>query len=376
MSGGGEGGGGPGANDGGGGGGKGGGEGSTGSGQGGQGFVAPTGPGSVSGSVSAPTGFVPLVSGSGSFDANGGGGSTPLAFAPSVGGSGSQNSNPLANLTNPAGGTSSAAGGGATGASTAGNVGGVQDPTAGLSNPNAFVGPQPSPLDNPNTFVGPNTTAAAAPSQLTPAQLGAPPPPAPPPAPPPPGGGDNGGLLDKLVKGAGDSVTKNPLGAALSAGGLGYQIFQGQQQSGANQTIADQANSLNAQGKQLAAYLQSGDLPPGLKASLTQATEGAKAKVIQNFANQGLSTDPTKNSALQQQLAAIDQQAIISTAQIGQQLLTTGINESGMASDLYKKLSDIDATQTAAIGKAIASMASALNGGGGASAGKTTVSFG
>ena len=366
--------GGPGANDGG-GGGKGGGEGSTGSGQGGQGFVAPTGPGSVSGSVSAPTGFVPLVSGSGSFDANGGGGNTPLAYSPTPG---SQNSNPLANLTNPAGGTSSAASGGATGASTAGGAGGVQDPTAGLSNPNAFVGPQPSPLDNPNTCVGPNTTGAAAPSQLTPAQLGAPQPQAAgtTPAAATSGGGDNGGLLDKLVKGAGDSVTKNPLGAALSAGGLGYQIFQGQQQSGANQTIADQANSLNAQGKQLAAYLQSGDLPPGLKASLTQATEGAKAKVIQNFANQGLSTDPTKNSALQQQIAAIDQQAIISTAQIGQQLLTTGINESGMASDLYKKLSDIDATQTAAIGKAIASMASALNGGGGASAGKTTVSFG
>lgn len=354
--------GGPAANDGG-GSSKGGGESGTGSGQGGQGFVAPTGPGSVSGNISAPTGFVPLVSGGGSFDATGSS-SNPLAPA---GVSGSQNTNPLANLTNPAGGTSSAASGGATGASTAGGAGGVQDPTSGLSNPNAFVGPQPSPLDNPNTFVGPNTTGASAPSQLNPAQLGAPQPAAAgtTPAAATSGGGDNGGLLDKLVKGAGDSVTKNPLGAALSAGGLGYQILQGQQQSGANQTIADQANSLNAQGKQLAAYLQSGDLPPGLKASLSQATEGAKAKVIQNFANQGLSTDPTKNSALQQQLAAIDQQAIISTAQIGQQLLTTGINESGMASDLYKKLSDIDATQTAAIGKAIASMASALNGGGG-----------
>lgn len=175
----------------------------------------------------------------------------------------------------------------------------------------------------------------------------------------------SGGLsLDKLVSGVESSITKNPLGIAAGIGGLGYSVIKGQEATAATKKIQDQAASLNAQGQQLASYLQSGDLPPGLKSQLTQATAGAKAAVISNFAKQGMSTDPSKNSALAQQLAQIDQQAIITTASIGQSLLTTGINESGMASDLFKTLSNIDQTQTAMIGKSIAAMAAAFGGGG------------
>jgi hypothetical protein len=57
------------------------------------------------------------------------------------------------------------------------------------------------------------------------------------------------------------------------------------------------------------------------------------------------------------------------TAQIGQQLLTsgegligTGVQASGLSSSIYTTLANIDQTQTAAVGKAIANMAAALSG--------------
>lgn len=158
---------------------------------------------------------------------------------------------------------------------------------------------------------------------------------------------------------------KNPLGAAVAAGGLGYSVLQGQQPSPYAAELEAQAKSLNSQGQQLLSYLSSGNLPSGLKASLTQATNAAKSKIISNYAAQGLPTDPTKNSALAATLAAVDQQALFSTAQIGQQLLQSGISETGLSSDLYKTLAQIDQTQTASIGRAIANFAAAMAGGGG-----------
>lgn len=157
---------------------------------------------------------------------------------------------------------------------------------------------------------------------------------------------------------------KNIPGAAIGAAGLGYSVLQGQKQSAYAQQMAQQAASLNAQGQQLYSYLQNGNLPPGLQASLKQATDAAKSKIISNFASQNMNTDPNQNTALAAELAAVDQQALISTAQIGQQLLSSGVSETGLSSQLYTTLAGIDQTQTANIGKAIASFASAVSGGG------------
>lgn len=171
---------------------------------------------------------------------------------------------------------------------------------------------------------------------------------------------DSGGGLGDLI------TPKN----ALAAAGAGFNMFQSAKASkGVPSTSAmaaelqKNAQELNAQGKELAKYLQSGTLPEGLKTQLTQATAAAKARLISNYAAQGMPTDPRKNSALAQQLGMIDQQAIITTAQIGQQLLAQGVQESGMASDLYAKLINVDQTQTARIGQAISQMSAALNGG-------------
>lgn len=173
----------------------------------------------------------------------------------------------------------------------------------------------------------------------------------------------SGSIFDKLVAGATNSVTSNPIGTALGAGALGYNIYKGSQTDPLVKQLQSSAGSLNAQGQQLQAYLQSGTLPAGLQAQVQQANAAAKARVIANHAHNGQSTDPSQNSALAQELNSIDQQSTIQIATIGQQLLTTGINETGLSDQLYAQLIGLDRQQSANTGAAIANFAAALNGG-------------
>lgn len=175
-----------------------------------------------------------------------------------------------------------------------------------------------------------------------------------------PTGTGGGGFLDSL-KG---SLTKNAGGLALGAAGLGYNILQGQQQSAAVKALQAQASKQNQTADTLSGYLTSGTLPPGLQASVDQATQSAKATAISNAAQQGLPTDPAQNTALAERLAQIDQQGPIVAAQIAQQLLSSGATYAGLSDQLYTQLAQIDQQQTTNIGKAIANMASALNTGG------------
>ena len=171
-------------------------------------------------------------------------------------------------------------------------------------------------------------------------------------------------FLDKLGTGAINSITKNPLGVGAGVAGLGYSMMQGQKQSDAVKALTAQAGDLSGQGAQLRSYLSSGTLPPGLQASVDKAIADAKSHAISNAAAQGLPTDPTQNTALAQSLAAIDQQVPILTAQLGQQLMTTGVQESGLSSQLYTSLAGIDQAQTTAMGRAIANFAAAMSPGG------------
>lgn len=277
-------------------------------------------------------------------------GGLPGATGASAAGLGSLDSlaaggSPNASLTAPA-----------TAAPAAPSAGAVAPP-AGVSSPlgadpTAILGANaPSPLDTAAYPAGPIGAPGAAPAAAP--------------------TGTSGGFLNtlesslspsKLAAGIGDSVAKNPLGLALAAGGLGYNIMQGQKQSAAVNALNAEAQQQGATGAQLEGYLTSGTLPPGLQASVAEAVQNAKATAISNMASQGLSTDPTKNTALASELAAIDQQVPILTAQIGQQLLQSGEAASGLASNLYTSLANIDQTQTAQIGKSIAAMAAALSG--------------
>lgn len=162
------------------------------------------------------------------------------------------------------------------------------------------------------------------------------------------------------------SATANPLqtaGLGLGAAGLGYNIMQGQSTSANARKLAGSADHLNMQGQMLSTYLETGKLPAGLQAAVGKANEAAKARAIQNAARAGMPTDPSQNSALAQDLNNIDQQSIIQTAEIGQKLLTTGINEIGLADQLYAQLVNIDQKQAATTGNAIMNFAGALAGG-------------
>ena len=286
--------------------------------------------------------------GGGSFSASDG--TSPLGGITSSGGSPAA---PTSSIANPAGITTGASGGAASALGLAPPVGFGSSPTDLSSNYDPLSGAQPA--------AGGAPAPASGTTPLTPQQLGQPAAPAAGGAAasaPAAGGSGDKSILDSLG-------IKNPLGAAIGAAGLGYSVLQGQQQQKYSPEMLAQAQSLNSQGQQLLSYLQSGTLPAGLQASLTQATSAAKAKVISNFASQGLNTDPAQNTALAAQLNQIDQQALISTAQIGQQLMTSGIQETGLSSDLYKTLANIDQTQTANIGKSIAAFASSISGSGG-----------
>lgn len=251
-----------------------------------------------------------------------------------------------------AGDATSPTGAAPTGAAPTGGVNAPTPPT-GVTPP---TGADPtSPVYDPNDLLRQNQTGKT-PTSPTGA-----------PAPIPAKDGTGGFSLEKLFGGLTQSATNNPLGF-LGAAGMAYNAYKTNQALKnipplgiSTDALQKQAAQLNEQGQKLAGYLTSGTLPEGLKTALEQSTKAAKTTIISNFASRGLPTDPSKNSVLAQELAAVDAQAVISTAQMGQQLMQTGIQQTGMASDLYKTLVNIDMSMQAQIQKSIANFAAALN---------------
>lgn len=186
-----------------------------------------------------------------------------------------------------------------------------------------------------------------------------------------------GGILDSLTTGAINSITKNPLGIALSGGGLLYTLLKGNQTDPNQAALQAEAPQLLAQGQQLSAsaqqlqsYLTSGTLPPALQAQVTSAVNAAKAQIIANHAANGQSTNPTQNSALAQELAQADINGLSLAGNLeqqlfnsGTQLLQTGINETGLSTQIYQTLVGMDQANNQQLMSAIASMAAALGGG-------------
>ena len=168
-----------------------------------------------------------------------------------------------------------------------------------------------------------------------------------------------------LTASATSSITKNPIGTALAAGGLGYNIMQGQKQSAAVSALEAQAANQAATGNTLQSYLQNGTLPPAVQQQLNTATAAARARILANYANTPGGADPTKNSALAQELNNLEIQAIASASQVEQQLVASGIQASGLASNTLTTLANIDQAQSAQVGQSIANFAAALGGGGG-----------
>lgn len=155
-----------------------------------------------------------------------------------------------------------------------------------------------------------------------------------------------------------NAFQKNPLGVLAGGGGLLYSLISGSQLQGNINQLQGQASALSSQAGQLESYLQSGTLPAGLQTQVNQATQSAKAQVRSYYAGLGLSGSSMEQQALQQ----VDQNAITSTAQIGEQLLQTGINESSLSGELLEGVIGANQKQAQSTGTAIASLAAALSG--------------
>jgi hypothetical protein len=195
-----------------------------------------------------------------------------------------------------------------------------------------------------------------------------------------------GNLANSAVK----SLTSNPLGIALGAGGLGYSIYEGTQQTKNEQALTADAkqatansNALTTQGQGLVHYLTSGTLPPQYQTQIDQALSSAVTAAKSRAAAQGQSADPAQNTALQAEINQIMEQQPILQEQIAAQLAGTGTSlinagatSAGLSGSLYQALVQNDTTQAANAGKAIASLAAAMAGKSQATLGSTPITIG
>jgi len=184
-------------------------------------------------------------------------------------------------------------------------------------------------------------------------------------------------FLSQLETGAVSSLTKNPLGILAAGAGLGLDVLRGNQTDPNAKQLAAEAPGLQAQGaaltasgEQLTQYLTNGTLPPGQQAQVTEAVQAAKARIIQNHAANGENTNPTQNSALAQELSGADMNGLALAGQLEQQLATTGtqlisagLNSTGLSEQIYQALINMDTANNNQLMQSIASMAAALGGG-------------
>jgi len=211
------------------------------------------------------------------------------------------------------------------------------------------------------------------------------------------GAGGNVGIFNSLAN-AGSSIGGGLKTAApfIGAAGLAANLYSGYEQKQA-------LNSLNAQetakatqesqtaatenaaaapllnnGQTLMTYLQTNTLPPQFQASVDQQIASAKAKITQGYASRGMPSDPTKNSALAQDLNNVDQQALtlkagletqLQTAgtqmvQTANQLLSSGIAATQLSAELPIQMANLNNALNAQMATAISSFAAALNGSG------------
>ena len=125
----------------------------------------------------------------------------------------------------------------------------------------------------------------------------------------------------------GNQITQNPL-SLVGVAGLGYNLLQGYQQNQqlkalqgtetalatsaqqAQQQAAGAAAPLLSSGEALQQAFVTGQLPPQYQSQVNQWVQGLKASIVQGYSSRGMPTDPTKNSALAQDLANADAQGV------------------------------------------------------------------
>ena len=178
------------------------------------------------------------------------------------------------------------------------------------------------------------------------------------------GGGSSGGtgVFSNLASGnipgaigaAGTAISNNP---ALALGGalIGYDVLKGNQVPKGENAINAEATQLGAQATQLQSYLASGTLPPGVATALKQAASSAEAAIRSQYAARGESG----SSAEAADLANVQNTIVSQGASIATNLLQQGVNEAGLASQLYGQIMNYSLQSDAQLSGALATLAAA-----------------
>jgi hypothetical protein len=166
---------------------------------------------------------------------------------------------------------------------------------------------------------------------------------------------------------------------------MGYNLFQGyqsQQQlkalqaqetayqnqiAGAGQQALTAAQPLIATGQSL---MLGGPLPPSVQAMFDQYKNSERARIIQGYASRNQNTDPRQNSALDQDLQAVDRNLLAMQETIGSNMLNTantmlsqGVSATQIASRIPMMMQELSIQLQQLSGNAIANFASAMSGG-------------
>lgn len=155
---------------------------------------------------------------------------------------------------------------------------------------------------------------------------------------------------------AGNIAASNPQ-AVIGALGLGYDVLnQGNIPGlGPISSFASQEEKA-AQANQ--SYVNTGTLPPGAQAALTQATEAAKAQVRSKYAQLGMSG----STAETQELSNVDISAVGEQFSIASQLLQAGASQANVTQEMLNEILGVNEQQEAATTQAISSFAGSLGG--------------
>ena len=161
-------------------------------------------------------------------------------------------------------------------------------------------------------------------------------------------------------EGFGSSITnylaKNPSMLLSGAGLLGNMLMGQQQQPKFQKQLSAEAQNMQAQGQQLASYLSSGNLPPGVQAQLNSAHEAAIASIRSQHASRG-----TSGSSMEaQDIQRINEAVVSQGASIATSLLQAGINEQQMAAGIYSNLMNVSMAQNQQMSNAISGFTNAL----------------
>ena len=173
------------------------------------------------------------------------------------------------------------------------------------------------------------------------------------------------------------SFGSNPLGALAAGGGLLNNMINGNSSPAYSPQLNAAAGSAAATGAQQTAagtalqqYISTGQLPQGYEDQVQQAAQAQKQTIISDYAKRNLPTDPTKNSMLAQELAQVDaklpamrEQLAQQLAQAGTSMVNTGLQATGIQSNTYQTLANLQNSQNQQRAQAIANFAASLNGG-------------